>query len=184
MENAIFKHSKLILRKLSDYINYLFEDTSYYHAQISIPGDILYRTELMCQYISKHSDLDFELDSFIKIIYLKFINDCVEKYDPKKVYKMLTSEHYNIIISNGTDECIINRSNKKMYSLYIELPYEDVKAGELILRELYELYKYKFSFKTLLEQLWLDFINQYKTGKNKKAMQELKSAMIEYMTVE
>lgn len=184
MENIITLSGKFINR-IIDYVYSLCEDTSIYQTEIKIPGDILYRTELMCNYISKAEDLSMNLDSFMKILYYRFIRECVDKYAPDKVYKMLSTQYFkddSIIISNGTDKCVIHRSIEHIYTISIQLPREDADAGELILREIYELYKYKFSFKTLLEQLWLSFINDYKTGNNKKAIHTLKVELEEYLS--
>ena len=139
---------------------------------VSIPSDVLYRSKLICEYISDEIDEDFSLDNLLMILYLNFIKECVKNYNPKSTLNLLNKQYYdnkNIIISNGKDNVSIDRTPIRLSHLKFSIVTKDFKKGKLILDEIYELYQSHYSFSKLIECLWMDFIYSYKTGQNKKA---------------
>lgn len=164
--NSLFNIFSEFLHKAPDYID----------IDISIPKEIYLRTQLICDYISDEEDVDFDLNSFIFLLFYDFIKDCIEHYNPKKVFEKLTFNYINkqtLVITNGYEEIEIN-NGINFYKLRISFDKYDVDKGELILEELSELFHSKISFNQLIEQLWVSFIYEYKTGDNKKAFAYLK----------
>lgn len=137
-----------------------------------VPSDIFYRTELMCSCISEELELDFRVEHFIMAIYLNFIEDAITKYNPKKVLKMFSNRKTDNdtidIVINGETE-VFQRKDRHNITITVEMRKEDIKKGELIMLELRELYGFNTSFSRLLSAIWVDFIEEYKKGNNKRA---------------
>lgn len=140
--------------------------------ELCIPNNILHRTELICEYIKTEKGYDFEVEGFLMLLYLDFIKNCIKSYNPRKVFKQLTEEYYQdqylTAVNCGVSEIIPIVKYSKT-NLVISMAEEDVRKGQLILDELYDLYGYRISFSKLLENLWIGFIEDYKTGENKRA---------------
>lgn len=182
MEGVLMKGA-LMLKNIVVFFEDIFAEEEVPYVYIEIPKDVLYRTELMCEYISSEEDSQFGMNEFIKILYLDFIRECVEHYNPKNVLKRLTTVYYDsgeIVLSNGTEECIVKRLRENVSRIRIEFDGSDIDKGNLILKEIYELYGYRVSFGKMIEQIWLGFINDYKTGDNKKAFADLMKKATEY----
>lgn len=138
---------------------------------VNIPENILCRTQLICDFIQEEHDCVFGLNNFLMLLYLDFLKTSVKSYNPEKLFKLLSKDFFqaDIIISNGTEDYSINRTNYNFSNLTISMNRWDFEKGQLILDEIYDLYKYKFSFSHLIQALWLDFIENYKNGTNKSA---------------
>lgn len=159
--------------------NLLRKSDSYININIAIPKETVLRTQLMCKYISEEENCDFDLNTFIMLLYLDFVRESIEHYNPQKVLKQLTFDYVNnksLLISNGSDSYQVN--NNISYSNYsIEFDIEEAEKGQLILNELFELFHIKISFNKLIEQIWISFIYKYKTGDNKKAFSYLRNIL-------
>ncbi|MGL4772232.1 MAG: hypothetical protein ACRC2K_01590 [Clostridium sp.] len=147
---------------------------------ISIPNNVLHRTELICKFISSEKGYDFEIENFLMLLYLDFIKNSIKSYNPKKIYTQLTTKYYEnrtIILESG-DECFqVNIKDTSFSTLEISMDREDVSKGQLILDELYDLYNIRISFNRLLEALWIGFIEGYKRGDNNKAFKTIASLL-------
>lgn len=138
---------------------------------IYIPKDIIYRTRLLCEYISDELEEEFEIENFLMILYIDFIETSIKKYDIKDIYKKLKDTEYRdnsiIKLSNGTDTVYIDRNKDNVQSLKINIQNKSSTKGELILNEIYQVYGCKYTFPQLLECIWINFIESYKEGKTK-----------------
>lgn len=172
--NSMFVNS--IIECISNFIQ---KSNHYINIDICIPKDIVLRTKLICNYISDKEDCDFDLNTFIMLLYLDFVRESIEHYNPQKVLKQLTFDYVNnksLLISNGSDSYQVN--NNISYSSYsIEFDIEEAEKGQLILNELFELFHVRIPFNKLIEQLWISFIYKYKTGDNKKAFNYLRNIL-------
>lgn len=143
---------------------------------IMIPTDIYYRTELMCKCISSDIEIEWEVIHFIFYIYESFIQDTIEKYNPKDIvkiisrsYKYFNKTNFNV---NG-EEFSYCKYDNKVSRLVIKLDKKEIEKGELILSEIRELYGYNITFDELLSIIWINYIEEYKNGNNKKAYKTL-----------
>lgn len=173
MSELIHKIPKLSLfYKIKNILQNLLVTESSPMFTLHIPNNTLYRTELICKYISDEQGYDFGLENFLMLLYLDFIQDAIKHYNPHKIFELLKKSYYTsetIILSNGIDTYSIDKVDLNVCNLTITMSESDVKKGELILNEIYELYRYRFQFSKLLESLWLNFIEGYKCGDNKRA---------------
>ena len=171
-EIAHAKYKENIFDKIRNAISDFFVAEEIPSFTLQIPRNILLRTDLICKYISEEKGYSFNLENFLMLLYLDFIKTTIRDYNPEKVFKMLSKSYCDtstLKLSNGVDCCIIDRSNVNMGTLTITMDEDDVEKGQLILDEIYELYKHRFSFSRLIEVLWLSFIDDYKCGENKRA---------------
>ncbi|MGL5149927.1 MAG: hypothetical protein ACRC7N_05045 [Clostridium sp.] len=144
--------------------------------EITLPNNVLHRTELICNYISSEYGHDFSLDNFLMLLYLDFIKSSITNYNPKKIYAKLTTEYYKkktLILESGDEKYEVVLNGDDFTTLTISIEEEDKEKGMLILEELYDLYRIRISFNRLLEALWIDFIEGYKKGENTKAFKTI-----------
>lgn len=158
---------------IDNFIENLFAVESDPEFELCIPDNILHRTELICEYIKTEKGYDFEVEGFLMLLYMDFIKNCIKNYNPRKVLKQLTENYYKdqyiTAVNFGDTPEIIPIVKYKKTKLVISMAEEDVRKGQLILDELYDLYRYRIPFSKLLENLWIGFIEDYKTGENKRA---------------
>lgn len=157
------------------------KQNDYIKVNILIPKETVFRTQLICEYICEEEECDFDLNTFIYLLYCDFIKQSVEHYNPEKTLKKLTTDYINnktLIITNGYDNIKLN-SNISFNKYTVEFDKEEALKGQLILNELHELFHVNITFNSLLSQLWISFIYDYKTGDNKKAFTSLKKMLQE-----
>lgn len=143
---------------------------------INIPKNVLIRTKLLCRYIEEEQDVEFDLNNFLMLIYLDFVKTSIKTYDPEKIFKMLTKDYLSnnkILLSNGTDSCYIEKNKTEFSNITITIEKKDYEYGQMILDEIYDLYKYRISYSHLLESLWMDFMECYKNGTKKRAFKTI-----------
>ena len=143
--------------------------------EIRIKDDILYRTELMCMAISEQLKKEFDPSDLVTILYMDFVKYAIKNYNPERVLKEATIKNYQNEMDNYikliTDgkEYVYKKNNRSYTTVLYRLNKREVKKGELILNELNDLYKVKIPFEVLISNLWTNFIEDYKLGKNKRA---------------
>jgi len=170
------KYKESIFDKIRYFLSDLFAIEEIPSFTLQIPKNILLRTELLCKYISEDKGYSFNLENFLMLLYLDFIKTTIKEYNPEKVFKMLSKSYYDnsvIKLSNGIDSCLIDRTDINICNITITMDEDDLKKGQLVLEEIFELYKHRYSFSRLMEALWLNFIDGYKRGENKKAYQSI-----------
>lgn len=145
---------------------------------INIPNNILYRTQLICSSISNKNNIDFNLNSFITILFDSFIDKCIKQYNPDTILKMLIfnknfNSNNNLIIKYNDISYNINNNHNNNYIMNIELSDDINSESILILDEIYDLYGYKFTVSNLIESIWISYIEDYKKGINKRMYYKL-----------
>lgn len=169
--NIINNFLKLsFLDKIFNFIDNIKED-HIITFNINIPKNVVIRTQLICDLVQEEHNYIFNINNFLMLLYINFIKTSIKSYNPEKTFKLLTQSFYepDLILTNGSDKCIVKRNNYEYNNITIEIDKNDFEKGQLILDELFDIYKYKISFSHLIEALWLDFIEAYKSGSNKKA---------------
>lgn len=173
LTEGLFRKKSSIFSRFKSYIDNLATTEI---INLIIPTDIYFRTKLMCKCISSDIGVDWRVVHFIFYIYQSFIQDTIEKYEPKKIVKMI-SRNYKYFqrtdFSVNGEEFSYCKYSDKVSKLVIELDKEEIEKGELILSEIRELYGYDVEFGELLSILWIDYIEEYKKGNNKKAYKSL-----------
>lgn len=142
--------------------------------RVNIPNMVYIRTKLLCEYISEQVGVEFGIENFLMILYIDFTNEAIKKYDPKRIYGIISNSYGyedTIKIAYSNSEVYeYRRRDEKQVSLILSMDKRDVMKGELLLTEIYELYGHKISFEKMLSNLWINFIEEYKRGNNQKAL--------------
>lgn len=163
---------------------FLYKESDYINIDIVIPKEIFFRTQLICNYISVEENCNFDLTTFIYLLYLDFVKNSIINYNPQKVFERLTHNYIDkksLIITNGYENYELKNSIST-YTYNICFDKFEASKGQLILDELYELFHTKIPFCRLLEALWISFIYEYKTGDNKKTFNYLRKILKENIT--
>lgn len=142
--------------------------------EIKIPSSVLNRTKLMCMYIQDEVDCTFTINDFFMLLYSDFVKYAVKNYNPKRVLRETMRKDNNednnsLTIVIDDKKYIVKKENISYSTIIITMSKREIKKGEIILDELYDLYKYKIPFELLLANLWINFIEDYQNGVNKRA---------------
>lgn len=154
--------------------------------EILVPNDILSRTELMCMFVQEEIKEYFGIDEFLMLLYQGFINYAVKNPNPDRICREATRKKVKRVRERGDEviKIVINEKEyieKKEGSLYvnedvfvnIRMPKYEAKKGQLILSELYSIKGIYVGMEELLANLWINFIEDYKDGTNKRAYRSL-----------
>lgn len=141
---------------------------------IKVPTNVLKRAELMCAYIEDDFETAFELENLIMLLYWDFIKYAVKNYNPSRVLKEANRKHLEksdtLIVEINGQAYEMEREGATGYSMVrMKFPKKECLKGQLILDELESLYGQKILFETLISNLLINFIEDYKCGVNKRA---------------
>ena len=50
---------------------------------VNIPKNILFRTELICEYVQEEHEYTFNLNNFLILLYLDFVKTSIKTYNPE-----------------------------------------------------------------------------------------------------
>lgn len=160
-----------LLRRILDAL----EDKKIY--VLYIPGDIVDRTELLCMYISEQLGEDVKISTIIMLLYIEFLHYSVTNPNLSRVLKEVTNKYveppveYIKIVCDGkvSYEKPEDTRLKRNKIMKVKMDRSEAKKGEIILDELYYSLGVKVSMEELLSSLWINFISDYREGKNKRA---------------
>ena len=141
---------------------------------IKVPTDIIKRAELMCMYIEDDMNCDFKIDNLMMLLYMDFVKYAIKNYNPNRVIKEVYRKREEVsdtldIQINGQVHRVKREGSIKYSTLEIKIPKKEFEKGQLILDELEALYNCHVSFEKMFGNLLINFIEDYKTGVNKRA---------------
>lgn len=145
---------------------------------LRIPKNVYLRTELICKYIEDKFEVDFDIANFIMILYLNFLDTSVERYEPKKIQDTLTrsygyDDNEPLIIHDKGKYFKIEDKKTIYYKIEIEMDKRDVEKGLLLLDEIEDIFGASPSLEEMIATLWINFIEEYKAGRNKDALKQI-----------
>lgn len=141
--------------------------------ELEVPTSVYARTKLLCEYISDKVGVRYHLPELLMTVYLEFVQNSIEGYNPTKIYEEITRSY-------GYGERLVIHAEDRVFEyekkvgtktiLTITMDKKDAKKGGLILEEMDELFGNVPSLEGLLSTLWVNFIEEYKRGNNQKAL--------------
>lgn len=151
---------------------------------LTIPADVLDRTEIICKQIThdivedENDDLEVTIDEIVLVLYENFLKENTKHYNSKRVYELLSKNFLGIKtirIGTGKEFETINYLPKDISISEVGIEFDNslIEQGELILSEIYHIYKVKFNIKHLISQIWINYIEEYKQGKRKYSYKAL-----------
>lgn len=148
--------------------------------ELIVPANVIYRTQMICDYISKQLGIKFEIYDFIMSIYMEFIDNSIKKYEPLNFLKVLSRSYSNVVkISCEHEEFEYEKGNENKKLVIITITKDDSKRGQVLLYELEELYGTKISLDKMFNSIWINFIEEYKHGKSNEAINNLMKTLKE-----
>lgn len=166
INNQLIKNINSLINSFSDYVS----------LELIVPSNIVYRTEMICDYISKQTNSDFGIYDLINLLYITLIDNSTKKYEPYKILKNLnkTYDYDDIIkISDGTNICDCIKKDCKRNRVIIKMNKTDASKGQLLLDELEDLYGHGLNLDKMVYKIWINFIEEYKTGENSKILSSI-----------
>lgn len=141
---------------------------------IQVPTNIIKRAELMCMYIEDDINCDFKIDNLMMLLYMDFVKYAIKNYNPNRVIKEVYRKREDVsdtldIQINGQVHKVKREESIKYSTLEVKIPKKEFEKGQLILDELEALYNCNVSFEMMFANLLINFIEDYKTGVNKRA---------------
>lgn len=165
---------KVILSNLNDFINSLSKEVT---LEFIVPTNIVKRSELICMYLSEESGVDINIYDLIMILYKDFIKNSTLRYDTKKLFKDLTRTYdYEDVIKISYGEEEVYAFSKSKYSrkkIELTISKDNAMKGQLLLDELYDLYKHNITLSKLICRIWINFIEDYKRGEKNRELKRL-----------
>lgn len=144
--------------------------------RLTTPSNVYYRSQLLCEYISEKVGVPFDSSELIMLLYLDFLETSIQKYNPDKIYEAMTRSH-------GYDDTIVIHEVDRVYefkkrqtkrtNIFLTMDKKDAKKGQLLLDEMEDLYGQAPTLEKLVSTLLINFIEDYKTGHNQKALNEI-----------
>lgn len=144
--------------------------------ELVVPKTIYLRTLLICEHIQDKTEQAFDIITLLTILYQEFIDNYIEEYNPNVIRQEINRSYRH-------DEKLLIHSNDRIYaydkstcrrivfSFYLDK--KSVEKGELLLDELEEIYGEAPTIEKMIATLWINFIEDYKTGENKKPLQKI-----------
>ncbi|WCK56954.1 hypothetical protein PP175_27575 (plasmid) [Aneurinibacillus sp. Ricciae_BoGa-3] len=140
---------------------------------VQVPTTVGLRTEMLCEYFNRKYEPPEQIgiQEFIMLLYFNFLDSSIEKYDPMKIYRTLHKSYLNEepleIVNNGKVTHYQPKGyNKTRYE--IDMDKSSIRKGEILLMELDELYGHSLTVEKMLASIWINFIEAYKRGDDKK----------------
>lgn len=148
--------------------------------EIVVPKNIYLRTQLICEHIQDTTGHLFDNTMFLWLLYNDFLNTSIEMYKPDMIRQEINRSHKH-------DEKLLIHSNDRIYAyekssckriiLTITFDKRAIEKGELLLDELEDLYGQAPTLEKMIATLWINFIEDYKTAGNTKALLRIKDLL-------
>lgn len=167
--------------------------------EIVLPAGIVERTELMCLFVKEETGQNFDISDFLFLLYKDFVYYAVKNPVPRRILKEASkkvgtsdnietkkkanNDDYIKIVCNGIEylerpiDYVEEKKNKKSAQtekvVVIKVDKKEIRKGEIILEELYSTMGVKITMEELFESLWINFIEDYRNGINKRAYKSI-----------
>lgn len=156
-----------------DEVDEIIEESTDANLKLIVPANIVYRSELICEYISKQIGHEFCIYDLILLLYKDFINSNILKYDTLKMLRELTKDHDEVIKLKIGDKVLEHKKECNRKLVIITVPKKDTLSGELLLEELKDIYGKEISLEKMFCNIWINFIEQYKRGENQEILNNI-----------
>jgi hypothetical protein len=162
----------------------LISPSSTIDMSLTIPKLVYLRTKWFCEDLYDEQGVQIGTAEFLDTLYNDFIKDS-SKQDPLKLYHSIKSWDFSIRrdltihdYQNNIEYCKEEQEPAAHYVITIPMKRKLFERGEIILAEWDELFGHDMDLEQLVAALWIQFIEQYKRGDNKRAMAAFKKKLI------
>jgi len=173
---------------VSDFLNkllYKLNKNSSVLLNINIPLNLYLRVEIFCEDIQDLSEIAFNQNDLMNLLYEDFLLFAKKNPNPKAVFKLLTSlDHV------GGKECSLEpqgesifklvhiEQRQSMQKLQIKMKRKLALRGEVLLADIEEVQpEHGYTLERVLELLYIDFIDKFRKGDNETAINNILSLL-------
>ncbi|WP_110925927.1 hypothetical protein [Bacillus massiliglaciei] len=142
---------------------------------IRIPTYLYLRAAALVDFICEEYDLDFDLGTFIWILYRDFLGRAYKYNNLIELCNFINAMEDNEVKVIDYQGAIINRSKvpEGMTKIIITLTKKEALKGELVLSDLYEAFCISITLERLIEMHFIHFIREYKKGNLPNAVADI-----------
>lgn len=164
-----------------------------------MPGDIVDRTRLLCMYVEEETGVSFSESEVVYLLYADFLNYYVKNPCQNRILKEVgrkvnsykekkksdkDEDEYIKIVCDGVEylekPIDVDRNKEKSNdninknkTVCIKMDKREAQKGKIVLDEIYITMGVRISMQELLASLWINFIEDYRNGKNKRAYKSI-----------
>lgn len=155
--------------------------------KIVVPKNVYLRTQLICEYIEDNEGFYINVTDFVNLLYREFLSFSIEQYNPSQIHREITRSnkfHEKLKIHANDETFEYNKQIGKRSILSFTIDKKGAEKGRLLLEEMDDLFGNVPSLEEMIAIIWINFIEDYKAGKNKKALQDIVFLVEKYYEVE
>lgn len=145
--------------------------------EVRMPTYLYLKATALVDFISEEYELEFDLGTFIWILYRDFIGRAYKYNNQDDLYNFISSMDSREIEINDyqSKKFIINRSKEPEGETKITftLTKKEALKGELVLVDLYEAFSFHITLEKVIEMHLIHFIKEYKKGNLPNAVADI-----------
>ena len=160
--------------------------TSTIHLKIEVPVNLYLRGEIICDDVSELSEMDFDQEDLMYLLFNDFLLFAKKNPDPVTIYKLLTSLEREA----GKEAVLEKQSQGNVFSLTYKSNRNTMKTiqtrfrrklalrGEVLLADLEEAQpEHGYTLEALLALLYCDFVDRLRKGSNPEVINTIVSSI-------
>ncbi|MBY0155458.1 hypothetical protein H0178_06600 [Cytobacillus firmus] len=174
LEKGQFQNKESLFMRILDRI--LPESTTC-DFEVRMPTYLYLKATALVDFISEEYELDFDLGTFIWILYRDFIGRAYKYNNQDDLYNFIFSMDSREIEINDyqSKKSIINKSKEPEgeTKIIFTLTKKEALKGELVLVDLYEAFSLHITLEKVIEMHLIHFIREYKKGNLPNAVADI-----------
>jgi hypothetical protein len=160
--------------------------TSTIHLKIEVPVNLYLRGEIICEDVSELSEMDFDQEDLMYLLFNDFLLFAKKNPDPVTIYQLLTSLEREAgkeaVLEKQSQGNIFNltykSSGNKMKTIQIRFRRKLALRGEVLLADLEEAQpEHGYTLEALLSLLYCDFVDKLRKGNNPEVINTIVSSI-------
>ena len=175
---------ELSLMNSSDFFGkmiYRMNKSSSVLLQIEIPLTLYLRAEVFCEDIQELSEMPFEQNDLINLLYNDFLLFAKKNPDPRAIFRLLTS-----LDKTAGKEQQLQQQGKNVFRMMHREVQQEIKVlqlrmrrkfalrGEILLADMEEVQPgHGYTLERVFELLYTDFIEKFRKGDNAAALNQI-----------
>lgn len=166
-ELASLEESQGFLTSLFDYLLY----GRYLGFEISVPNDLYFRADILCEDIIQKSDSNFTQADLAEHVFLSFMDNVIDNdSNVGSIYNKLNVRKQQLPLIN--EQPLL--PTKSATTVKTKIHRDDVLRAEVLLKDLsYFAPGHKFDVEELIEIVYLDFLLEYVRGRRQNVIKEI-----------
>lgn len=149
--------------------------------QIEVPLNLYLRAEVFCEDIQELSEMSFDQNVLINLLYNDFLLYAKKNPDPRAIFRMLTSldqkagkEQQLQQQGQNVFKMMHREVQKEMTVLQLRMRRKFALRGEILLADMEEVQPgHGYTLERVFELLYIDFIEKFRKGDNAAALNQI-----------